>query len=110
MADRAIEQPGHRGQPDMRMRPHVHALARTEFRRSPVVEEHPWPDVPRLQYPQQATHGETVAEVVQLAFDQGGMRFHHVLLVVSGRDHHARWYGAGASIFAPSTLAARRGK
>src|SRR5437660_2681373 len=39
MHHRAFKKIGHRGEPDMRVRTHVHALARLEARRTEMVEK-----------------------------------------------------------------------
>src|SRR3546814_19022119 len=45
MDDLALKQVGDGGQPDMRMRPHVEALALLELPRAPMVEKHERPDM-----------------------------------------------------------------
>jgi hypothetical protein len=42
--ERAFEEIGHGREPDVRMRPHVHAAARRELRRPHVIEEDERPD------------------------------------------------------------------
>ena len=62
MHDLAGEQIGDGREPDMRMRPHVDALAGAEFRRAHVVEEDERPDHAALRRGQRAADREA-AEV-----------------------------------------------
>ena len=59
----AIEQISDCGQSDMRMRPHVHALAGHELHRPEMIEEDEGPDHLPLAMRQRAPHLETIAEV-----------------------------------------------
>ena len=61
--DLAVEQVGDGGEPDMRMRPHVEAVAGAELGRAEMIEEHERPDHARLHRRQRAAHREAVAEV-----------------------------------------------
>ncbi|KAG9597064.1 hypothetical protein KCV01_g9276, partial [Aureobasidium melanogenum] len=70
MTDRPGEQPGNRGQADMRVRAYVHAGVFTESRGAHLVEEDEGPDVAGLQVGQHAPHDETVAEIALLAVDK----------------------------------------
>src|SRR4029079_16815861 len=51
------------GKADMRMRPHVHALAGHVLHRAEMVEEDEGPDHLPLAMRQRAPHGKAVAEV-----------------------------------------------
>src|ERR1700689_3128526 len=77
MHDLAVEQVGDGGEPDMRVRPHVDAVAGLEHRRAEMVEEDEWPDHARLPRRQRAMHLEA-AEI-------DGARHDHLL------DGVARW-------------------
>jgi hypothetical protein len=63
MHDGPVEQIGDGGKADMRMRPHVHALAGDELHRAEMVEEDEGPDHLPLAMRQRAPHLETVAEI-----------------------------------------------
>ena len=65
--DRTVEQIRHRGQADMRMRAHVHALPGRQPGGSHVIEEHEWPHTSLTQLGQYAAHAET-AQVVDFGF------------------------------------------
>ena len=56
--DLAVEQEGDGGEPDMRMRPHVDALAAAELRRPEMVEEDERADHAPLAVGQRAAHRE----------------------------------------------------
>ncbi|MNM65598.1 hypothetical protein D3C81_770500 [compost metagenome] len=71
VADLPGPQEGHRRQADMRMRPHVDALAGVEDGRPHVVHEHEWPDAACLQRGHRATDLEA-AEVMNAWADDGG--------------------------------------
>src|SRR5579885_1525261 len=75
--DLAVEQVADGGEPDMRMRPHVEALAAAEFGRPEMVEEDERPDHARARGRQGAADGEAVAEV-------GGTRHDDVRQRVAG--------------------------
>ena len=82
--DLAVEQIGDGGKPDMRMRPHVEAVAGAKFRRPEMIEEDEGPDHARARRRQRAAHREAVAEIDRA-------RHHHLLdrlaliLVAGGR-------------------------
>ena len=67
--DAAVEQIGDGGEPDMRMRPHVHALAGDELHRSEMIEEDERADHLPLAVRQGAAHRESVAEVAGARHD-----------------------------------------
>ncbi len=67
--DAAVEQIGDGGEPDMRMRPHVHALAGHELHRAEMVEEDEGADHLPLAMRQRAPHLEAVAEVAGARHD-----------------------------------------
>ena len=67
--DRAVEQIGDGGKPDMRMRPHVHALARHELHRAEMIEEDEGPDHLPLAMRQRAPHRKAVAEIARARHD-----------------------------------------
>ena len=87
MHDLAVEQIGDGGEPDMRMRPHVEAVAGREHRRPEMIEEHERPDHARLRRRQRAPHREAVAEI-------GGARHDHRL------DRVALEFVAGGGVLA----------
>src|SRR6185312_10730117 len=58
MHDLALEQVGDGGEPDMRVRPHVHAGAAGEYRRTEMIEEDERPDHAALRRRQRAMHLE----------------------------------------------------
>src|SRR5690606_16903089 len=64
VVDGAFEQPGDRGEIDMRMRPHVHARADVELRRAELVDEDKGADHGPGLGGQHAAHFE-LAEVVR---------------------------------------------
>ena len=68
MHDLALEEIGHRREPDVRMRPDVDPLAGSKPRRTHVVEEHDRPDAPPRGRGQQARDGEA-AEIARASFD-----------------------------------------
>src|SRR5262249_57294018 len=74
MHDAAVEQIGHGGEPDMRMRPHVHALAGDELHRAEMIEEDEWTDHLPLAMRQRAPYGKAVAEVAGARHDDQGER------------------------------------
>src|SRR5262249_6882955 len=67
--DLAVEQIAHRGEPDVRMRPHVDALARAKLGRPEMVEEDERPDHAPLGRGQRAPHGE-IAKVDRARHDR----------------------------------------
>ena len=69
MHDRAVEQVGDGGEPDMRMRPHVHALTGDELHRPEMIEEDKGPDHLPLAVRQRAADLKTVAEVAGARHD-----------------------------------------
>ncbi len=68
MHDLAVEQVGDGGKPDMRMRPHVDAVAGVEHRRPEMVEEDERPDHARMPRRQRAMHLEA-AEIDRARHD-----------------------------------------
>ena len=78
MHDLAFEEVRHRREADVRMRPHVDALAGGKPCRTHVVEEDDRPDAPSRGRGQQAGDGEA-AEIARASFDdrrdQGSQRF-----------------------------------
>src|SRR5580700_7265735 len=86
MHDLAVEQVGDGGKPDMRVRPHVDAVAGLEHRRPEMVEEDKRADHARLPRRQRAMHLEA-AEIDRAGHD-------HLL------DGVARWRIAEAWVFA----------
>jgi hypothetical protein len=62
MQDLALEQIGDRGQPDMRMRPHIERAAGREFDRSHLVEEDERADATSLRGRQHPSHDDAVAQ------------------------------------------------
>jgi hypothetical protein len=61
----------------MRMRAHIHAVARREFSRAHMILKHERADVTRQQHRQHASHDETIAQIVQARIlDQGWMLLH----------------------------------
>ena len=87
MHDLAVEQVGDGGEPDMRMRPHVEAVAGLEHGRAEMIEEHERADHARLRRRQRAAHREAVAEI-------GGARHDH------GLDRVALEFVAGGGVLA----------
>ena len=67
--DAAVEQIGDGGEPDMRMRADVHALAGHELHRSEMIEEDEGADHLPLAVRQRAAHLESVAEVAGARHD-----------------------------------------
>ena len=67
--DLAVEEIGHRRQPDMRMRPHVQPLARAEFRRPEMIEEDERPEGAAFGEGQHAPHCEAVAQIADARQD-----------------------------------------
>ena len=70
MHDLAVEEVGHGGEPDMRMRAHVDALAEEELGRPHLVEEDERPDHLPLRRRQRAAHLEA-AEIAGARHDHG---------------------------------------
>ena len=90
--DAAVEQIGDGGKPDMRMRPHVHALAGHELHRPEMIEEDEGADHLPLAVRQRAAHLESVAEVAGARHDDefqrvagGGIAKHGI---VGGKPAH----------------------
>lgn len=79
MIERTLEQPRHGGEPDMRVGAHVESLARRKNRRSQMVEEHEWPDIPARMERQHAADGKA-AEVALARIDDQGDSFGHVAI------------------------------
>src|SRR2546423_4447974 len=69
MHHRAFKKIGHRGRPDMRMRPHVHALAGWEARRTEMVEKDKRSDHLRIDRRQKTLHFEAT-EILGMRFEQ----------------------------------------
>ena len=69
MHHRALEQIGDRGQPDVRMRPHVVLVARRLGGRAEVVEEDEGPHGTALRGRQQAPDLEATAEVLVVGLE-----------------------------------------
>ncbi len=69
MHDLAVEQVGDGGEPDMRVRPHVDAVAGLEHGRPEMVEENERPDHARMPRRQRAMHLEA-AEIDRARHDQ----------------------------------------
>jgi hypothetical protein len=67
--DGALEQVAHGGQPDVRVRAHVQALARGELHGAELVEEHERPDRAPRGAGQRAVHEKAVAEVGRMGRD-----------------------------------------
>ena len=67
--DVAVEQVGHGGEPDMRVRAHVHALAGDELHRAHLVEEDERPDHLPAPVRQRAADVEAVAKVAHPRHD-----------------------------------------
>ena len=67
--DRAVEQIGDGGKPDMRVRAHVHALAGDELHRPEMIEEDEGPDHLPLAVRQRAPHHEAIAEIAGARHD-----------------------------------------
>ena len=72
--DLAVEQVADRGEPDMRVRPHVQPLAAAEFGRAEMVEKDEGADHARAHRRQGTAHGEAVAEVRSTGDDHIGER------------------------------------
>jgi hypothetical protein len=77
--DLAREKVGDGGEPDMRMRAHVHALARLQRRGPEMVEEHEGTEMPALAFGQRAVDRER-ADVVRLGRQHDLDRSAHVPL------------------------------
>ena len=85
MEDAALEQVGDGRQPDMRMRPHRHAVAaRRHGHRPEMVEEDERPDHAPLHARQHAAHGEARSQFVGAALDQKLDRIGHLVLPRAG--------------------------
>ena len=76
MHDLALEQIGHGGEADMRMRPDIEAGARREDRRTHMVEEHERAERAALGERQHAAHLEPVAEIAGTRLDRHLERGH----------------------------------
>jgi hypothetical protein len=100
MHDRAVEQIGDGGEPDMRMRTHVHALAGDVLNGAEMIEEDERPDHLTLAMRQCAPHRKAVTEIAGARHDDeiervagfgiaehgivGGLPAHEELLEVCG--------------------------
>ena len=69
MADAAFEQVGDGREADVRMRPHLHALAGRQRHRPEMVEEDEGADGLAVAEGQHAAHGEAVAEIARATLD-----------------------------------------
>jgi hypothetical protein len=69
MHDAAVEQIGDGGEPDMRMRPDVHALAGDELHRAEMIEEDERADHLPLAVRQRAAHREAIAKIADARHD-----------------------------------------
>ena len=87
---RALEQIGHRGQADMRMRAHVDLRFRLDRNRAEMIEEHERPHRPALQRRQHAAHHEAAAQILHVALQTQGHRSVHHHGDTSLRTRHAR--------------------
>src|ERR1700742_2046662 len=67
--DAAVEQIGDGGEPDMRMRPHVHALAGDELHRAEMIEEDERANHLPFAVWQGASHDKAVAEIASARHD-----------------------------------------
>jgi len=67
--DRAVEQIGDGGKPDMRMRAHVHALAGHELHRPEMIEKDERADHLPLAVRQRPAHLESIAEIAGARHD-----------------------------------------
>ena len=67
--DAAVEQIGDGGEPNVRMRAHIHALAGHELYRPEMIEEDEGADHLPLAMRQRATHFEAIAEVAGARHD-----------------------------------------
>ena len=72
--DRALPQVGHRGQANVRMRPHFQRMVRVQRGRADVVEEYEGAHAAGLGVRQQALDGEAAAQVVHARGDRQGHR------------------------------------
>jgi hypothetical protein len=70
MHERAVEEIGHRGEPDVRVGPDVDAGARRKLRRAHVVEEDEGPDHLLRMRRQEAPHFEA-ADVLGMGLQEG---------------------------------------
>src|SRR6516165_2107122 len=86
MHDLAVEQIGDGGEPDMRVRPHVDAVAGLEHRRAEMIEEDERSDHARASRRQRAMHLKA-AEIDRARYDQL-------------RDGVARWGAAEGGVLA----------
>ena len=97
--DAAVEQIGHGGKPDMRMRPHVHALAGHELHRAEMIEEDEGADHLPLAMGQGAAHGESVAEIAGARHDDEVQRIAGLRVaedrIVRGHPAHCASPGCG---------------
>ena len=74
MHDLSLEEIGHRGEPDVRVRTHVEPFSGLERDRTHLVEEHERADGALLRRWQRTAHLEAVAEVADAGNKQ---RFEH---------------------------------
>jgi hypothetical protein len=78
----ALEQERHRGETDMRMRPHFHAVAaRRHHNRPEMIEKDERPDHAPLGARQDAAHGKAGTELAGAALDQELDRISHLVLL-----------------------------
>ena len=86
MQDGAVEQVGHRGQPDVRVRPHLMVGSGLHLKRPEIVEEHKRPDRLPTSRRQQAADQKTAAQVFfvsgQFEVDAQGSRSTRVVISV----------------------------
>src|SRR3979411_1220028 len=69
MHDAAVEKIGDGGEPDMRMRAHVHAIAGHELHRSEIIEEDEGADHLALAVRQCPAHLKSIAEIAGARHD-----------------------------------------
>src|SRR5215831_12377068 len=82
MEDAAVEQEGDGGETNVRVRPHLHAVAaRRHVDRPEMVEEDEGPDHAPLDRRQHAPHGEAAAEIMGAALDEKIDRVRHLVLL-----------------------------
>src|SRR6202042_902178 len=92
---------GHGGKPDMRMRPHVHALAGDHLHRAEMVEENKRPDHLALAVRQRAAHLEAVAEVAGARHDDEFKRIAGLRIAENGIVGGKPAHGGAPLIVAP---------
>src|SRR4029077_10134843 len=110
--DLAVEHIGHRRKPDMRVRPHIEALARLKFRRPEMIEEDERAEHARRRRRQRAAHRE-IAEVYRPRHDNArdGITCDGVpgRWVLATKEAHVRSINArprtGSDVRSPGTAA-----